>query len=98
MKMEIHRRNNDVGLCVPTRQENINTISPALKASASAMVAEEIAPSRKELMTPHMPNNDEVQETMRLMEEEAERQSVEIVEMHAGLNELRVKRLLGLLQ
>lgn len=95
MEMEIRRRNNDVGLCVPTFQERVNTMLPANGPSSSA--AEELSPSR-ELMTPHMPNSGEVAETMRLMEEEAIKQSKEIVEMHSGLNELRVKRLLGLLQ
>lgn len=95
MEMEFRRRNNDVGPCVPTFQERVNTMLPA--NGAATATAEALAPS-KTMMTPHMPNSDEVRETLRIMEEEAERQSVEIVEMHSGLNELRVQRLLGLLQ
>ena len=95
MEMEFRRRNNDVGPCVPTFQERVNTMLPASETATSA--AKALAPD-KTLMTPHMPNSDEVRETMRIMEEEAERQSMEIVEMHSGLNELRVQRLLGLLQ
>lgn len=95
MEMEFRRRNNDVGPCVPTFQERVNTMLPADGGATAA--AEVIAPS-KALMTPHMPNASEVQETLQLMEQEAERQSMEIVEMHSGLNEMRVQRLLGLLQ
>ena len=101
MDMELRVRNHDIGLFLPTFQERINgtlpvTDSTTARADADACAAaalEERTPA-----TPHYPNNEEIRTTLSRMEDEARQQSMEIVEIHSGLNELRVARLLGLLE
>lgn len=48
-------------------------------------------------LTPHFPSNDEINMTLAQVEEEALQQSNELIQLHSGLNEQRVARLLGLL-
>lgn len=97
MELEFRLRNNDFGPHFPTFQERVNSMLPAentIAAGAAAPVIEtDAAP-----MTPHMPNEAEVRQTIRQMEDEASRQSREAIELHSGLNAQRVARLLGLLE
>ncbi len=96
MELEFRFRNNDLGPLFPTFQERVNAMVPvtqaAQAASSAAPALEERAPG-----TPHILNNEEVQQTLAQVEEEAVQQSRELMEVHSGLNEQRVARLLGLL-
>ena len=118
MDMEFRRRNNDLGICVPTFQERVNTMLPAERPAASpedaalgaadvmenasfgmaqTSAAPELAPSGQP-MTPHMPDDNEVQTTLDMMAEAASRRRQELAELHSNLNEKRIIRLLGLLE
>lgn len=98
MELEFRFRNNDLGPHFPTFQERVNAMLPVKQteqnpaASSAAPALEENAPS-----TPHILNSEEVQQTLAQVEEEAAQQSRELIEVHSGLNEQRVARLLGLL-
>jgi hypothetical protein len=101
MNMELRVRNHDMGFFSPTFQERLNTTLPTAETSvapdergnaALAAALTERAPA-----TPRYLNNEEVQATLSRMEEEARLQNLNIVEVHSGLNEQRVARLLGLL-
>jgi hypothetical protein len=102
MDMELRVRNHDIGLFFPTFQERINSTLPVaggiaevgLSAGTSAAPALEDVPPG----TPHCLSNEEAQGALLHMEEEAGRRNVDIVQVHSGLNELRVARLLGLLE
>lgn len=59
--------------------------------------APELQPEAKASMTPHFPTNDEVMQTLAQVEQEAASQSEELIQVHSGLNQDRVARLLGLL-
>ena len=118
MDMEYRRRNNDLGICVPTFQERVNTMLPAERPAArledavlgteDAMesasfgmaqtnAAPELAPSGPPV-TPHTPDDNEVQATLDMMAEAASRRRQELAELHSNLNEKRIIRLLGLLE
>lgn len=98
MELEFRFRNNDLGPHFPTFQERSTPCCPSNRrnriraASSAAPALEENAPS-----TPHILNSEEVQQTLAQVEEEAAQQSRELIEVHSGLNEQRVARLLGLL-
>lgn len=100
MELQFRSRNHDLGAFFPTFQERVNTMLPAETSGAAA--ASSAAPAldsvEKTPVTPHYPNNDEVQMTLAKVEEEAVLQSEELVQAHSGLNEQRVARLLGLLE
>jgi hypothetical protein len=103
MDMELRIRNNDRGFFSPTFQERINSTLPVAESPANIGVAQTncAAPAltgERTPTTPHFLNNSEVQATLSRIEEEAHQQSMEIVALHSGLNELRVARLLGLLE
>jgi hypothetical protein len=102
MDMELRVRNHDIGLFSPTFQERINGTLPVTESLTNVRTAADTcaAPALEELApaTPRCLNNEEVRATLSRMEKETPRQSMEIVEIHSGLNELRVARLLGLLE
>lgn len=93
MEIQFRSRNHDMGAFFPTFQERVNSMLPA----DSAQAAPEILPEDKSAVTPHFPTNDEVMETLSQVEEQAASKSEELIQAHAGLNEQRVARLLGLL-
>ena len=94
MELQFRSRNHDMGAILPTFQERVNSMLPA---SQSASAAPEIAPQSKNSITPHYPTNEEITETLAQVERDAARQSEELIQMHSGLNEERVARLLGML-
>ncbi|MDR2054407.1 MAG: pseudouridine synthase [Desulfovibrio sp.] len=102
MDMELRVRNHDIGLFFPTFQERVNGMLPVTESPANVRSAADAcaAPALEERAsaTPRYLNSEEVRATLSRMEEEARQQSMEIVEIHSGLNELRVARLLGLLE
>ena len=93
MELQFRSRNHDMGAFVPTFQERVNSMLPAEATSA----APELEIKSKAGMTPHIPTNDEIQQTLAEVEREAAQQSDELIQIHSGLNEQRVARLLGLL-
>lgn len=93
MDIQFRSRNHDIGAYFPTFQERVNSMLPAEGAAA----APELAPQDKAAMTPHMPSNEEIMETLAQVEQQAAAQSQELIQVHSGLNEQRVARLLGLL-
>lgn len=99
MELEFRFRNNDLGPLFPTFQERVNAMLPVTQTEQSAGAASSAAPALEESApgTPHILNNEEVQQTLAQVEEEAVQQSRELIEVHSGLNEQRVARLLGLL-
>ena len=93
MEIQFRSRNHDMGAIFPTFQERVNSMLPAGEShTAAAPVLEEQA-----VITPHMPTNEEIQQTIAQVEQEATRQSDELIQMHSGLNAQRVARLLDLL-
>lgn len=99
MELEFRYRNHDMGAYLPTFQERVNAMLPTAALQNHEMnAAPAIEPHvDSQPVTPHMPNLDEVRQTMAQVEEEALLQSRELMELHSGLNEQRVARLLGLL-
>ena len=102
MELEFRFRNNDLGPYFPTFQERVNTMLPARPAETAGAAAEAAAPvlpSPEECapVTPHLPGMEEVSQTLARVEEKAALQSQELIQVHSGLNEQRVARLLGLL-
>lgn len=91
METQFRSRNHDMGTFFPTFQERVNSMVPAAQA------APELKPEDKAAMTPHFPTNDEVMQTIMQVEQEAANQSAELIQVHSGLNQDRVARLLGLL-
>ena len=91
MQMEFRSRNNDLGIIIPSTQERANTEVQEDGSVALARV------QRRGPITPHMPNSQEVEETLTEMEHEAEQQNVQLLRMHA-LDKARVSRLLSLLR
>lgn len=94
MEPQFRSRNHDMGTFFPTFQERVNTMIPVQQ---SAQAAPELAINPKAGMTPHYPTSEEVAATMAQVEAEAAMQSQELIDMHSGLNEERVARLLGML-
>lgn len=95
METQFRSRNHDLGMFIPTFQERVNSMLPAPESAANA--APELDNDIKKSMTPHYPTNEEIVETLAEVEREATEQSEELLQMHSGLNEQRVARLLGLL-
>lgn len=95
MELQFRSRNHDMGALFPTFQERVNSMLPVSEANASAAPA--LEPKDASLETPHYPTNEEVAQTLAQVEREAEQRSDELIQMHSGLNEQRVARLLGLL-
>jgi len=95
MDIQFYSRNHDMGTYFPTFQERVNNMLPADSAASSA--AKALEPEDRKTMTPHMPTNDEIMETLAQVEQEAASQSEQLIQLHSGLNEQRVARLLGLL-
>lgn len=94
MDIQFLSRNHDMGTYFPTFQERVNSMLPAEQNISAAPVVE---PEDKSLMTPHMPTETEIMETLAQVEEEAANQNQQLIQIHSGLNEQRVARLLGLL-
>ena len=102
MELEFRFRNNDLGSYFPTFQERVNAMLPASPAENAVATAEAAAPALpsqedRALVTPHLPGMEEVSQTLAQVEEKASLQSQELIQVHSGLNEQRVARLLGLL-
>lgn len=95
MEIQFRSRNHDMGTFFPTFQERVNSMLPAENTATSA--APELEINEKAGMTPHFPTNEEVMQTLAQVEQEAAAQSEELIQVHSGLNEQRVARLLGLL-
>lgn len=93
MEIQFRSRNHDMGACFPTFQERVNSMLPA----GNAETAPQLEPMDKNSITPHYPTNEEIARTMAEVEEMAAQESQELVQIHSGLNEQRVARLLGLL-
>lgn len=94
MDIQFRSRNQDIGAYFPTFQERVNSMLPA---DQNASAAPAIEPESKSTMTPHMPTETEIMETLAQVEQEAANQNQQLIQMHSGLNEQRVARLLGLL-
>lgn len=94
MEIQFRSRNHDMGAFFPTFQERVNSMLPAQTAASAAP---ELEPEDTANMTPHFPTNEEVMQTLAQVEQEAAAQSEELIQVHSGLNEQRVARLLGLL-
>lgn len=94
MEFQFRSRNHDMGNFFPTFQERVNNMLPVEQATTAAP---ELHTSYKQGMTPHYPNEDEVSQTLAQVEQEAIQKSEDLIQMHSGLNEERVARLLGLL-
>lgn len=92
MELQFRSRNNDLGSYFPTFQERVNSMLPAQSSEAPAEAVETVKPE-----TPHFLTNEEVSQTLAQVEAEAAQQSQELIQLHSGLNEQRVARLLGLL-
>ena len=102
MEMEFRARNHDMGIFFPTFQERVNNMLPVTEAATACCdegsAALALEPVHAVLpATPHVPDADEVQQTLSMIEEQAQAESLEIMQVHSGLNEQRVARLLGLL-
>ena len=108
MELEFRFRNNDLGPVFPTFQERVNAMLPANRAESAPSAPG--APSGDEAGTaaapeleqnvpgtPHMLNSDEMRQALAQVEQEAAQHSQELIQVHSGLNEQRVARLLGLL-
>ena len=102
MDMELRVRNHDIGLFSPTFQERINSTLPVAGSLAEVGLSAGTcaAPALEEMppATPRCLSNEEAWGALLRMEEEAGRRNADIVQVHSGLNELRVARLLGLLE
>lgn len=98
MSLEFCSRNNDISGLFPTFQERINAMLPSSQALnlESTSAAQELASQTAENST-LAPTSNEIVETLAQVEEKALKESEEILQIHAGLNEQRVARLLGLL-
>ena len=94
MDLQFCRRNHDMGNYFPIFQERVNNMLPVEQAASAAP---ELEHNFKNGMTPHYPTDDEVSQTLAQVEQEAVEQREELIQMHSGLNEERVARLLGLL-
>lgn len=94
MEAQFISRNHDMGMAFPTFQERVNSMLPV---DSSAQAAPVLESNHKKGMTPHYPTQDEIAQTLQDVEREATEQSEELLQMHSGLNEQRVARLLGLL-
>ena len=86
MDLHVFPRNNDLGPQMPTFRERLNGMMPA--------PALDTAPRS---VTPHMLNNEEMEEALHQVELQTAQQGRDALAAHAGLNEQRVARLLGLL-
>ena len=94
METQFRSRNHDMGMFIPTFQERVNSMLPV---DSAAQAAPELDADPKEGMTPHYPTQEEISLTLAEVEREATEQGEELLQMHSGLNEQRVARLLGLL-
>ena len=94
METQFRSRNHDMGMVFPTFQERVNSMLPA---EGNAQAAPELDINPKKGMTPHYPTQEEITQTLAEVEREAVEQREELLQMHSGLNEQRVARLLGLL-
>ncbi len=88
MDLRTMSRNNDLGMCMPTGQD---------RGCAGGQTAHELS-SENVPTTPHLPNSEEVEETLTMMEAEAARHNMELLRIHSGLNKERINRLLDLLR
>ena len=108
MELEFRFRNNDLGPVFPTFQERVNSMLPVNRAESTP--AAPAAPADDEAGTsaapvldqpvpgkPNMINSDEMRQALAQVEQEAVQLSQDLIQVHTGLNEQRVARLLGLL-
>lgn len=98
MEMEFRRRNNDLGVCVPTFQEKVNTMASEHNSAFGETSTAQALQVKNKPLTPHMPSSTEVEQTLTMVEHEAQQQNVELLRVHSGLDKERVSRLLALLQ
>ncbi len=63
----------------------------------TGQTARELSP-QKGPVTPHLPNSEEVEQTLSMMEAEAAKHNLELLRIHSGLNRERINRLLDLLR
>lgn len=94
MELQFRSRNHDLGAFVPTFQERVNSMLPAREAASAAPALDKMDLPAE---TPHLPDSDEIRMTLEQVERQAAQQSQELINIHSGLNEQRVARLLGLL-
>ena len=92
MEKSFRYRNNDLGVCIPTHQERMNSMHSAENAAQAQALEVSNRP-----VTPHMPSATEVEQTLTMVETEAQSQNVELLQVHSGLDKERVARLLALL-
>lgn len=94
MDLHIFPRNNDLGPQMPTFRERLNGMMPAATEQKinAAPALETPRPA-----SPHLMNNEEMEEALHQVEVQTAQQGQEALAAHAGLNEQRVARLLGLL-
>ena len=104
MELEFRFRNNDLGPVFPTFQERVNAMLPVNRAESTPAPADDeagtsAAPVLEQTVpgTPHMLNSDEMRQALAQVEQEAVQHSQDLIQVHTGLNEQRVARLLGLL-
>ncbi|MBQ7606774.1 MAG: pseudouridine synthase [Desulfovibrionaceae bacterium] len=91
MELRTMFRNNDPGMCMPTGRGS------DAGSSGNAQEAQELTVKRGPV-TPHLPNSEEVEQTLSMMEAEAAKHNVELLRIHSGLNRERINRLLDLLR
>ncbi len=94
METQFISRNHDMGMVFPTFQERVNSMLPV---DSNAQAAPVLDNNPKKGMSPHYPTQEEITETLAEVEREATEQGEELLQMHSGLNEQKVARLLGLL-
>lgn len=94
MELHIFPRNNDLGPQMPTFRERLNGMMPA---PAEQQTSAAPALEKPRTAVPHMLNNEEMEEALHQVELQTAQQGQEALAAHAGLNEQRVARLLGLL-
>ncbi|MBR3664532.1 MAG: pseudouridine synthase [Desulfovibrio sp.] len=100
MEFQYIARNHDLGACMPTFQERVNsTMLPVDQSAVREGTA--AAPALHQMgrpQTPHLPSASEVEQTLSMMETEAQNKNLQLLKVHSGLNKERVDRLLNLLR
>ncbi|MCR5813426.1 MAG: pseudouridine synthase [Desulfovibrio sp.] len=99
MEFQHIARNHDLGACLPTFQERVN--STMLPVTEQRLDQTDVAPALYQSsrpQTPHLPSASEVEQTLSMMENEAHGNNQQLLKIHSGLNRERVERLLDLLR
>ena len=99
MEFQHIARNHDMGACVPTFQERVNTtMLPVEQTSGQSLAGAQVIEYASRPQTPHLPTASEVEQTLSMMENEAHKNNMQLLKVHSGLNRDRVERLLDLLR